>query len=703
MSELRQAIKVNYESTDDLELAQKWLDNLPDLVALDFEAAKKYTDPIIENLQKSLEDAADYLEQKNIQQQLNATALSHPHHVYPTHLSIGLSESEAKVIIISTHEMLDLVMEWLVTTDVTQVWHNFNYDGKLIYHYSGGRLPKNIEDTALLAKTIANHVDTYLAKVGLKELAGKWYGDWGISADYFDHTQMFEPKVLRYAATDGAATYKLWVSINQYLVTQNGDELEGYKITTKTSDEWSPWDLLPAPEPKTEMPDYGYFYDKVAKHLIKDTLRIQMNGLPIDLNKVQELEGVLDKTLAGVQETLNNNKIIQSYQQSRYQKVIDNYIKDRESHLKSPDHFIKPFNHKNMDHRSYFMHEFGKVVSLPTLEDKLPTGISKWSANNVKKLVAKYPILKRLLDGQLNEENSEYVRNAIRLWTEHKAEIANRKFIDHIERAKKGDFATNVDFDDFNPGSSDQKHAVLTGMLGFESDKLTDAYKDYERGCRDAKRYHRPLPPEPKNKYSWDRDNIEMVQKTTTDEDIIELCQALIDYSFGAIIKNNFIKAFYEFTIDDRLHGSLKLFGAKSFRLTSSDPNLLNMPSTRSAYSKPVKQCFIAPPGYVVLAIDYGALEDRVIASLSRDENKCNIFLEGLDGHSLNAYGYFKDEVKEFMEVTGDTTTDVKKMYELVEAGNKDLKAIRQKGKPATLTKALVTNKLYDDNKQTIV
>lgn len=122
------------------------------------------------------------------------------------------------------------------------------------------------------------------------------------------------------------------------------------------------------------------------------------------------------------------------------------------------------------------------------------------------------------------------------------------------------------------PGSPDQKHDVLTDILGYESDKLTDGYKEYEKKLRIAERYHNPLPSLPKNKYSWDRDNIEAILKSTTDQDEIEMLQALVDYSFGAIVKNNFIKAFYEYTIDGRLYGDLKLFGAKSFRLTSSNP-----------------------------------------------------------------------------------------------------------------------------------
>lgn len=220
-----QPIPVNYESSSSLIEIDSWLRDLDKHkeVALDFETAIKYTSEDLEFF-KSIVDSptSTKLEKRDAQSKLSATALDHPSHSTITHMSAAWSESDARVFIINSPKILNRILYWLTTTDTTQIWHNASYDLKQIYYYTR-KFPKNYEDTQLFAKTILNHVETYKAKTGLKELAGHWYGDWAISADNFSIAQMYEEHVLRYAATDACATYKLWTSINNLITKdQNG-------------------------------------------------------------------------------------------------------------------------------------------------------------------------------------------------------------------------------------------------------------------------------------------------------------------------------------------------------------------------------------------------------------------------------------------------------------------------------------------------
>ena len=83
------------------------------------------------------------------------------------------------------------------------------------------------------------------------------------------------------------------------------------------------------------------------------------------------------------------------------------------------------------------------------------------------------------------------------------------------------------------------------------------------------------------------------------------------------------------------------------------------MPSN-SRYGKLIKACFQAPEGWLFIGADFSSLEDRVVAILSDDPMKKKPFTEGIDGHCLNAYGYFKDQMQ---GITEDNLNDIKDVY----------------------------------------
>lgn len=210
-------INVNYESTNDPKQAIEWLSNLPDLFSADFEAAVRYTEEEVKHAKVAMYDTdIPKIERIGYQAIAKASALGHPSHVQITHCSVAWSDRDAYVFIIDSQDMADAVLDFLVTTDATQVWHNYGYDGRLIRYYQRTDV-KNLEDTQILAKTLLNHVETFKARTGLKDLAGHWYGDWGISADNFTIEQQYQPHVLKYAAIDACATYKLWTYLMQYV------------------------------------------------------------------------------------------------------------------------------------------------------------------------------------------------------------------------------------------------------------------------------------------------------------------------------------------------------------------------------------------------------------------------------------------------------------------------------------------------------
>ena len=98
-----------------------------------------------------------------------------------------------------------------------------------------------------------------------------------------------------------------------------------------------------------------------------------------------------------------------------------------------------------------------------------------------------------------------------------------------------------------------------------------------------------------------------------------------------------------------RVHTSYHQAVAATGRLSSSDPNLQNIP-IRTEEGRRIRQAFVATPGYKMVAADYSQIELRIMAHLSGDKGLLDAFSQGLDVHSATA-----------AEVFGVATEDVTK------------------------------------------
>lgn len=96
---------------------------------------------------------------------------------------------------------------------------------------------------------------------------------------------------------------------------------------------------------------------------------------------------------------------------------------------------------------------------------------------------------------------------------------------------------------------------------------------------------------------------------------------------------------------DDRIHGQFKIIGTTSGRLSSSEPNLQQIPKT--SVDANIKKQLVAPQGKLYMALDYSQAELRIMAHLSGDETYLEAFAKGQDPHlaiAANKYGVSYEE-----------------------------------------------------------
>ena len=135
----------------------------------------------------------------------------------------------------------------------------------------------------------------------------------------------------------------------------------------------------------------------------------------------------------------------------------------------------------------------------------------------------------------------------------------------------------------------------------------------------------------------------------STAEDV--LAELALDYPLPAVLMEyrglSKLKSTYTDKLPEmidsrtgRVHTSYHQAVTATGRLSSSDPNLQNIP-IRTEEGRRIRQAFIAPPGNKIVAADYSQIELRIMAHLSQDSGLLTAFAEGLDVHSATAAEVF--------------------------------------------------------------
>ena len=138
-----------------------------------------------------------------------------------------------------------------------------------------------------------------------------------------------------------------------------------------------------------------------------------------------------------------------------------------------------------------------------------------------------------------------------------------------------------------------------------------------------------------------------------------EVPRLLIEYRELAKLKSTYVDALpgYVNPATGRIHTSFNQAGAATGRLSSSDPNLQNIP-VRTPRGEAIRRAFVAAPGWLLLTADYSQIELRLLAHLSGDPAFLQAFAQGGDIHRQTAaiiFGVSQDQVTPDMRARAKT------------------------------------------------
>ena len=148
------------------------------------------------------------------------------------------------------------------------------------------------------------------------------------------------------------------------------------------------------------------------------------------------------------------------------------------------------------------------------------------------------------------------------------------------------------------------------------------------------------LPPVKKTKTGYST-NADVLEKLKHKHPIIP---AIMDYRMLTKLKSTYADGLIKQIADDgRIHTTLQNLVTATGRLSSTEPNLQNIP-VRTDLGAEIRKMFVPKPGHVLVDADYSQIELRVLAHIAEDETMRNAFCSGLDIHTATAAQVFETE-----------------------------------------------------------
>ncbi len=163
-------------------------------------------------------------------------------------------------------------------------------------------------------------------------------------------------------------------------------------------------------------------------------------------------------------------------------------------------------------------------------------------------------------------------------------------------------------------------------------------------------------------KYTIDKKTKQETDRPSTDEEVLLELQpkdksgfikALLELRALTKMNSTYVVGMMnKLNSNDKIHGSFLLHGTVTGRLSSRNPNLQNIP--RDTTSSDIKRMFIAPPGWLMMQLDYSQAELRVLAAAAKEETMINWFHTGRDVHLASACLKWDEDYDKILKIYKD-------------------------------------------------